>query len=149
MHALKEKMARTIEALKEQIIDVAEAIYDHPETGNQEYFAVELLAGILAARGFKITRPLCQLPTAFRAELEGGIGPRVALIAEYDALPGLGHACGHNLIAAASLGAALALAETIKELGVPLSFWELRPKKPAGPRWPWSARAFSTIWMQS
>ncbi|WP_338833419.1 N-acetyldiaminopimelate deacetylase [Moorella humiferrea] len=117
MHALKEKMARTIEALKEQIIDVAEAIYDHPETGNQEYFAVELLAGILAARGFKITRPLCQLPTAFRAELEGGIGPRVALIAEYDALPGLGHACGHNLIAAASLGAALALAETIKELG--------------------------------
>ncbi|MEW8957878.1 MAG: M20 family metallopeptidase [Moorella sp. (in: firmicutes)] len=117
MHALKEKMAHTIEALKEQIIDVAEAIYDHPETGNQEYFAVELLAGILAARGFKITRPLCQLPTAFRAELEGGIGPRVALIAEYDALPGLGHACGHNLIAAASLGAALALAETIKELG--------------------------------
>ncbi|MGI6284343.1 M20 family metallopeptidase [Neomoorella humiferrea] len=117
MHALKEKMAHTIEALKEQIIDVAEAIYDHPETGNQEYFAVELLTGILAARGFKITRPLCQLPTAFRAELEGGIGPRVALIAEYDALPGLGHACGHNLIAAASLGAALALAETIKELG--------------------------------
>ncbi|WP_338824137.1 N-acetyldiaminopimelate deacetylase [Moorella humiferrea] len=117
MHALKEKMARTIEALKEQIIDVAEAIYDHPETGNQEYFAVELLAGILAARGFKITRPLCQLPTAFRADLEGGIGPRVALIAEYDALPGLGHACGHNLIAAASLGAVLALAETIKELG--------------------------------
>lgn len=117
MHALKEKMAHTIEALKEQIIDVAEAIYDHPETGNQEYFAVELLTGILAARGFKITRPLCQMPTAFRAELEGGIGPRVALIAEYDALPGLGHACGHNLIAAASLGAALALAETIKELG--------------------------------
>ncbi|QGP91551.1 N-acetyldiaminopimelate deacetylase [Neomoorella glycerini] len=116
MLAVKERIARAIASLKEQIINVAEAIYDHPEPGNQEYFAVELLTGILAERGFKITRPLCQLSTAFRAELAGGPGPRVALLAEYDALPGLGHACGHNLIAAASLGAALGLATIIKEL---------------------------------
>ncbi|WP_406677136.1 M20 family metallopeptidase [Moorella sp. ACPs] len=116
MFAVKERIARAIDTLKEQIINVAEAIYDHPEPGNQEYFAVDLLTGILAERGFKITRPLCQLPTAFRADLDGGPGPRVALLAEYDALPGLGHACGHNLIAAASLGAALALATVIKEL---------------------------------
>ncbi|CEP66769.1 Amidohydrolase [Moorella glycerini] len=116
MLAVKERIARAIASLKEQIINVAEAIYDHPEPGNQEYFAVELLTGILAERGFKITRPLCQLPTAFRAELAGRSGPRVALLAEYDALPGLGHACGHNLIAAASLGAALGLATIIKEL---------------------------------
>ncbi|KYH33515.1 M20 family metallopeptidase [Neomoorella mulderi] len=116
MLAVKERIARAIASLKEQIINVAEAIYDHPEPGNQEFFAVELLTGILAERGFKITRPLCQLPTAFRAELAGGSGPRVALLAEYDALPGLGHACGHNLIAAASLGAALGLATIIKEL---------------------------------
>lgn len=116
MLAVKERIARDIDTLKEQIINVAEAIYDHPELGNQEYFAVNLLTGILAERGFKITRPLCQLPTAFKAELVGGPGPRVALLAEYDALPGLGHACGHNLIAAASLGAALALATIINEL---------------------------------
>ncbi|MDN5343949.1 MAG: hypothetical protein PWQ18_60 [Clostridia bacterium] len=117
MHTLKKKISGSIDALKDQIIQVAEAIYDHPETGNQEYFAVELLTGILAEKGFRITRPLCNLPTAFRAEISGGPGPRVALLAEYDALPELGHACGHNLIAAASLGAALGLAAWIKELG--------------------------------
>ncbi|WP_258358753.1 M20 family metallopeptidase [Moorella sulfitireducens] len=116
MLAIKARIARAVENLKERIIEVAEAIFDHPELGNQEFFAVELLTGILAEHNFKITRPLCQLPTAFRAELNGGPGPRVALLAEYDALPELGHACGHNLIAAGSLGAALALATVIKEL---------------------------------
>ncbi|MBC7326119.1 MAG: M20 family metallopeptidase, partial [Moorella sp. (in: Bacteria)] len=117
MLAVKERLARSVESLRDEIIRVATAIYDHPETGNEEYYAARLLTGLLAGRGFKITSPLCGLPTAFRAELSGGNGPRVALLAEYDALPGLGHACGHNLIAAASLGAALALAAAIKDLG--------------------------------
>ena len=117
MYGVKERISRAIEEIKDQIIQVAEAIFDHPETGNEEYFAADLLTGILAEKGFKITRPLCQLPTAFRAELATGTpGPRIGLLAEYDALPELGHACGHNLIAAGSLGAALGLAAAVREL---------------------------------
>lgn len=116
MRAIKNRISQAIEIAKEQVIHVAEAIFDHPETGNQEYFAADLLTGVLAEHHFKVTRPLGQLPTAFWAELSGGRGPRVALMAEYDALPGLGHACGHNLIAAASLGAAIGLAAVVNEL---------------------------------
>ena len=117
IRAVKEKIARCLTGLEGQITHVAATIAAHPEPGNQEFFAADLLTGILAARGFRVVRPLCDLPTAFRAEMSGGSGPRVALLAEYDALPGLGHACGHNLIAAASLGAALGLVDVIKELG--------------------------------
>lgn len=116
MHVVKGKINQAIDAIKSQIIQVAEAIFDHPETGNQEYFAADLLTGILTEKGFRITRPLGQLPTAFRAQMAIAPGPVVGLLAEYDALPGLGHACGHNLIAAASLGAALGLAAVKDEL---------------------------------
>jgi len=62
-----------------------------------------------------VEKPLGGLPTAFRASFRGGEGPRVAFLAEYDALPGLGHACGHNLIGVASLGAALGIALGLRE----------------------------------
>lgn len=110
MGTLKNRIAQAIEASKEEIIRLAEEIFDHPEIGHQEFFASGLLTQTLAKHGLEITYPLPKLPTGFRAVLKGNApGPRVALLAEYDALPELGHACGHNLIGAAVVGAALGL----------------------------------------
>lgn len=110
-------MSNAIEAHKEEIIRLAEEIFDHPEVGQQEFFASRLLTQTLAKYGFKVLYPLPKLPTGFQAILKcSEPGPRVALLAEYDALPGLGHACGHNLIGAAVVGAGLALAAVREDL---------------------------------
>ena len=100
-----------VEARRESIWDLSRRIYHNPEMGYSEVLASEWIAGILQDAGFHVTRPVAGLATAFLALKEGRApGPRVALLAEYDALPELGHGCGHNFIAAASVGAALALA---------------------------------------
>jgi amidohydrolase len=81
-------------------------IHAHPELGFMEVQAAAWLAEYLAAHGFAVEREAGGVATAFRATLDlGGPGPTVALLAEYDALPGIGHGCGHNLIAAAAAGA--------------------------------------------
>ncbi|MCG0277155.1 MAG: M20 family metallopeptidase [Thermanaeromonas sp.] len=114
---LKKRISNAVETHKEEIIRLAEEIFDHPEVGQQEFFASRLLTQALAKYGFEVVYPLPELPTGFRATLKcAGPGPRVALLAEYDALPGLGHACGHNLIGAAAVGAGLALAAVKEEL---------------------------------
>jgi amidohydrolase len=86
--------------------DVACALHADPETAFAEHRAAERLTGELERAGFEVRRHVAGLPTAFTA-VSGRGRPAVALLLEYDALPGLGHACGHNLIAAAGLGAAL------------------------------------------
>ena len=90
------------------IEEVSEYIYEHAELGNEEYKSSAYLVEQLEKQGFTITYPYLDIPTAFRAELVCGEGPKVAFLAEYDALPGYGedkcqvaHACGHNWIAAA------------------------------------------------
>lgn len=93
--------------------EIARFLHRHPEIALQEYRASELICRILESAGFRIRRKLGGMPTAFRAEWGGGKGKAVALIAEYDALPKLGHACGHNLIAGSAVGAALALARAL------------------------------------
>jgi len=114
----KEKICQQVDVFAAEIYRVAEQIGRNPELGHQEHRAVEILTGMLQARGFKITRGIGDLPTAFKAEFSWGQpGPRVALLAEYDALPGVGHGCGHNLIGAASVGAAIALAQVEKLAG--------------------------------
>ncbi|MFG2575117.1 amidohydrolase [Streptomyces sp. NPDC048481] len=85
---------------------VARALHADPETAFAEHRAAALLTGELERAGFEVRRNVADLPTAFTASSGHG-RPAVALLLEYDALPGLGHACGHNLIAAAGLGAAL------------------------------------------
>src|SRR5690606_9166299 len=74
-------------------------------------------ADFLAANGFDVERGVAGLPTAFTATAGKGDGPVVAFLAEYDALPGLGHGCGHNLIALAAIGAGLGLASVIDKIG--------------------------------
>lgn len=77
-------------------------LHGTPETRFEEHYAVEQLAGRLAAEGFEVNKGVAGLPTAFTAVHRGPVdGPTVAVLLEYDALPGIGHACGHNLIAAA------------------------------------------------
>ena len=99
-----------------QLWQVATDLHHHPETAYQEYRAAELLTGALVEVGFEVERGVAQMPTAFVARSGKGPGPSVALLLEYDALPHLGHACGHNLIAAAGLGAALALRQVLGEV---------------------------------
>ncbi|CDX00775.1 Peptidase M20 domain-containing protein 2 [Desulfitobacterium hafniense] len=101
--------------------EAARLIGERPELGYQEYFAVETLTQLLKSHGFEIQQPAAGLDTAFIARFSGyKSGPRLAFLAEYDALPGIGHGCGHNLIGAASVGAAIALS---KSLELPGEIW--------------------------
>lgn len=104
---------------REEVRALARAIHADPETAFEEHRAHDRCADLLQSAGFTVERGIAELPTAFRATL--GTGSLIAsLCVEYDALPGIGHGCGHNLIAGASLGAALALADQLADLDVTL-----------------------------
>jgi len=106
----KAQAARVVQTRAAHLIALSRQLHAHPELGWQEYESSRAVAQLLSEAGFAVAQPYLGFPTAFRATLGHG-AMRVGLMAEYDALPGLGHACGHNLIAAMSTGAALALAE--------------------------------------
>ncbi len=113
---LKRRATSAVDALNTELIDLSLRIHAHPETAFQEEQASAWLTECLEAHGFRIARGICDLPTAFRAERGEG-APQVALLAEYDALPGIGHGCGHNIIAMSSVGAAIAAAGVVEETG--------------------------------
>lgn len=104
-----EKMLRErLDQVSELLLGVSHEIHARPETRYEEVFASGLLARRLEDDGFEVVKPLADLPTAFSATYDTGRpGPRVAIFCEYDALPEIGHGCGHNVIASAGLGAAL------------------------------------------
>ncbi len=114
MPQLDDALARIDARLEEErasLLDLSHRIHAHPEVRFEEVQAAAWLTEALEARGFAVERGVGGLPTAFRARLEGrGPGPTVAVLCEYDALPGLGHACGHNVIATMGAGAGFALA---------------------------------------
>jgi amidohydrolase len=103
---------RRLDALRPLVEEIAAALYSNPEVGLAEHFASQKLTAIAAEHGFAVERGLAGLPTAFRATWGHGY-PAIAFLAEYDALPGVGHGCGHNLIAACSTAAALACAAVV------------------------------------
>ena len=105
---LKARANAHIDQLAGTLLEVSHDIHAHPELAFKEHHACSLLCDTLASQGLPATANVYSLETAFEVEF-GGTGPRVALLAEYDALPGIGHACGHNLIATAALGATLGL----------------------------------------
>ncbi|MGI9118744.1 MAG: M20 family metallopeptidase [Acidimicrobiales bacterium] len=113
---LKDRMAERVDELAEVLVTVSHDIHDHPELGYQEHYAHDLLTSVLADQGVEVERGAYDLTTAFVAGA-GNDGPTVAICCEYDALPGLGHACGHNIIAAAGMGAGLAAAALAVEAG--------------------------------
>ena len=89
-------------------------IHELSEVGSKEFESSNIIMGILQSHGFKVTRGFMGIPTAFKAENAIGSGrPRIAFLAEYDALPGIGHACGHNLIASSAVFSAIKSAEKI------------------------------------
>jgi amidohydrolase len=116
----KEAAKERLEAARPDLVALSHRIHGAPELAFAEERASAWCADLLAAAGFSIERPFCELPTAFRAR--AGSGPlHVAICAEYDALPGIGHACGHNVIAAMGVGAGIAAARVADDLGLTVS----------------------------
>ncbi len=110
MSALKDAIGRAVDGLADELESLSHRIHANPELGFKEVKASGWLADFLAAKGFKVEKGVAGVETAFRATIETGEGPTVAILCEYDALPGLGHACGHNVIATSGAGAGAALA---------------------------------------
>ncbi|MEW5826708.1 MAG: M20 family metallopeptidase [Candidatus Bipolaricaulota bacterium] len=120
----KREAGREVDRLDARLRQVSQYLFAHPELKFEEQLAAERLAGELEADGFSVERGAAGLATALRAEHPAvSTGPAVVVIAEYDALPDLGHACGHNLIASAALGAALAVGTIKRELPGRLLFF--------------------------
>ncbi len=106
---IKQQVCADIDSRSADLISISHEIHAHPELNFQEKFAHEILTQYIADSKLKVDRGAFELDTAFDVSVRGGNGPTVAVICEYDALPGIGHACGHNIIAAAGLGAGVAL----------------------------------------
>jgi amidohydrolase len=110
MSAITTDIDRAVDRLGDELEQLSRRIHDNPELAYQEVKAAGWLSEFLAGKGFKVERGVTSVDTAFVAQLETGDGPTIAIMCEYDALPGIGHACGHNIIAAAGAGAGAALA---------------------------------------
>ena len=115
---LKQRVVDEVDARRDELTRISDTIHAKPELAFQEFEAAALLTSVLEQEGFTVQRGVAGLETAFVASYAGQKGDRpvVALLAEYDALTDLGHACGHNIIGTASVGAALALRPILDEL---------------------------------
>jgi amidohydrolase len=116
LQPLKQRAAARIDGSAAALDGLALAIHDRPELGYEERFASAALADYIGGQGFPVARRAGGVETAFVAEAKHGGGPTIAICSEYDALPGIGHGCGHNLIAASGVGAYLGVAAVAKEL---------------------------------
>jgi amidohydrolase len=118
----KSRLAAAVGDARGEILDLSHRIHANPEPAFEEVQAATWIAEILTRHGFDVEHPAGSLKTAIRATRRGGrsgpadSGPRIGILAEYDALPGLGHGCGHNTMAASGVGAAIALASVAAEL---------------------------------
>lgn len=113
---IKQKVISRIDHDRPGLTKLALKIHANPERGLKEIKASGWLTDYLSENGFTIERGICEMPTAFSATYGKG-KPAIGLLAEYDALPGIGHACGHNLICTASVGAAVASKQIVDEYG--------------------------------
>jgi amidohydrolase len=127
--AAKVRLAAAVDGARDEIVALSRRIHAHPEQAFEEVQAAAWIAEALRGHGFAVEHPAGSLATAIRATRRGGLaggseerarpaatGPRIGILAEYDALPGLGHGCGHNTMAASGVGAAIALASLAEEL---------------------------------
>ena len=115
---LSERSNSAIESAKQALFDLSKDVHAHPELNYEEFYSSGALAGFLEGNGLAVERGIGGVETAFRAVIPcgGGDGPTIAVLAEYDALPEIGHGCGHNLIAMAAMGAALGLQANAPDL---------------------------------
>ena len=116
MSTVKEAISQAVDRLGDELEALSHQIHAHPELGYEEVKACAWLADFLDRKGFKVETGVAGVATAFRATIETGAGPTVAILCEYDALPGIGHACGHNVIATSGAGAGAALAAAKAQL---------------------------------
>jgi amidohydrolase len=115
--AVKPRVTAAVDALADELERLSHQLHDNPELAFKEEKAHAWLTDFLSKHGAAVERGVGGLPTAFRATIAGtGPGPTVAIMAEYDALPGIGHACGHNVIATAGVGAGAALVRALGAL---------------------------------
>ena len=105
----RRRVMKRVDELADALIEASHAIHGHPELGYEEHFAHDLLTKLISEAGLDVSEGAYGLDTAFEARA-GTTGPVLAVLCEYDALPGIGHACGHNIIAAAGAGAGLGAA---------------------------------------
>ncbi len=112
--ALKNELVSSAGSLKSKILDLSDSIFRNPELGLKEYKTSSAMQGLLKEAGFSVEAGIAGMETAFRATLGSG-RPTIALLAEMDALPGIGHGCGHNIAGMASVGAAVSLAPVLKQ----------------------------------
>jgi amidohydrolase len=113
----KQAVIKEVERLKPELLEISRFLHANPELAFEEHKAAERLSRTMEKHGFSVERSVAGLATAFTASCVSADGPTIAFLAEYDALPGIGHACGHNLIAAGSVGAGLALKAALGEVG--------------------------------
>jgi len=116
MSTLKDSISQAVDRLADELDALSHQIHAHPELAYQEVQACGWLSDFLARQGFKVERGVGGVETAFRGTIETGEGPTIAILCEYDALPGIGHACGHNVIATSGVGAGAALAAVRAQL---------------------------------
>ena len=114
---MKQQVCADIDSRSADLISISHEIHAHPELNFEEKFAHDILTQYIADSKLKVNRGAFELDTAFDVSVRGGNGPTVAVICEYDALPGIGHACGHNIIATAGLGAGVALSAVAELCG--------------------------------
>jgi len=113
---LKQSIVKRVDAQRAQLKNLALKIHAHPEMGFKEFKASGWLSDYLEGKGFTLKRGICEIPTAFKASYGTG-KPCIAILAEYDALPGMGHACGHNLICTIACGAGVAAKLAVDKYG--------------------------------
>ena len=111
---VRDKIISRIDDNADKIKDLCLWIYEHPEVSAQEHGAARKISAFMRERGFSVEEQLCGMETAFVAVKKNGAGPKISFIAEYDALPGSGHSCGHHLITGMSVGAAIGLAAALE-----------------------------------
>ncbi len=115
---LKDEMLSSVDSQLDELLNIKKYIFEHPEIGGEEELSSGILVDYMRAHGFSVTENFCHIPWCFRAAYDSGRpGPTIGLTAEYDALPEIGHACGHNIIATAPAGAAVALKHAANHFG--------------------------------
>lgn len=115
---MKEVLFNEGQKIKDRLSEISEYIYNNPELGNEEFKAVEILTSFLEEHNFTVEREFLNLKTAFRATYDSKKqGPTIGYLCEYDALPEIGHGCGHNMIGPMSAGAGVILSKILGEVG--------------------------------
>lgn len=115
---MKKKIYDEGQLIRQRLCEMSDYIYNNPELGNEEYKAVEALTTFLKEYNFKIETPIADMATAFKATFDSGKpGMTIGYLCEYDALPKIGHGCGHNMIGVMSAGAGVALSKVLHEIG--------------------------------